>query len=134
MQFCQHHISFIYNAYTLLDQLANCHSVPLRYLVPLPWYERFNGIPMEIVRLISCKLLSYAMHSPQIMRDLVTSTKMDKFIFISKVRRNDHISTSTLHPLFILIAIIAKVRKSIRARYFFFSFFFFFFNFEISSY
>ena len=31
-----------------LDQLANCHSAPLRYLVPLPM-ERFNRIPMEIV-------------------------------------------------------------------------------------
>ena len=35
-------------SYGDVDQLANCHSAPLRYLVPLPCMERFNGIPMEI--------------------------------------------------------------------------------------
>ena len=36
-----------------LDQLANCHSAPLRYLDPLPYIymERFDGIPMDIFRL-----------------------------------------------------------------------------------
>ena len=39
--------------YPKVDQLAICHSAPLRYLVPLPRVmDMFNGIPMELFRLI----------------------------------------------------------------------------------